>query len=131
MTFEKNKKNSKKVLTKSLQRDIIYTEREVINMKKEFRILTKAEMSYLKKGELEKGYIIEYEGELYFIIEDGISIYDENIWLWRDIERYFIYYEVEDCHNYYQPEGILRKLDINSLKGNLKNEKNNNTTNKD
>lgn len=73
-------------------------------MKKEFKIIQEARKYDDLTINGTDGYIIEYEGDLYFVYkEKDIDIYSDDVWSWVfDVERKFCFEEVdEDSYRYY------------------------------
>ena len=83
---------------------------------KDFKVITKAfQSSPLRVGGWDEGYIVEYEGELYFINhpDEGYTIDNSDFWT-HDIERHWCFNEVDtDFYTYYRLD--YKKIDVKGL----------------
>lgn len=79
---------------------------------RDFEILKAARKSTAHSGSVE-GYIVKYEGDLYFIYnpDDGLTIDDCELWS-HDIESRWCIDEYDPDDRYYEIEGILRPLSL-------------------
>ena len=86
---------------------------------RDFEVLTKARRAHYKLKRIDDGWIVKYDGDLYFVYEPDEKFNDiEECTFWTfDIERHWIFEEVdEETYHYYESQGFLRKLNLDAYK---------------
>ena len=79
---------------------------------KDFEIIKAAKRSHPTLRDLTDGYIVKYDGEIFFIHTpgDGISIEECTIWAF-DIEKHWCIEEYDpEFYTYYEVDGFMHPL---------------------
>lgn len=79
---------------------------------KDFEIITEAKRTHPTLKGFTKGYIVKYDGDLYFVHtpDDGVTIDDCQFWT-LDVEKHWCIEDYDaDFYNYYEVDSILRPL---------------------
>ena len=80
---------------------------------REFEILKAAQCAHRSRRGIQEGYLIRYNGEVYFVYDPDHRQNIEDCELWCEIERNWCFDEYDpETYSYYEANGILRPLDL-------------------
>lgn len=86
---------------------------------KDFEILTEALQASHNSKLMDKGHIVRYDGDLYFVFDpdNKHDINDCEFWTF-DVEKHFCIYDVDtDFYKYYRTDKFLETINIDQYRG--------------